>query len=272
MESSYSTLDNDMPGQKYDTVPTDSNQPPSPVDSILEASTSTGSPTYNSSAAPQPQPTVKPPRFTRSTYLGIFCLVLCLITWETMGELLQDVNIEYPKPAMLTYIVHSWYTILLLPWVVIRRNNLKATVNKHWMMVKLSVGLFPLMWLAAYLWYVSLRQTLVSANNAIYQSQCVFVYIVSLFVLGEKFDIKKVGVLALCVAGVVLVVFTASKSTETTPTTPSSSSSGKVPAAPVKIKETLWGYLALLLGVVAFALYEGKIYFFFSCVLHTFFV
>ena len=98
-----------------------------------------------------------------------------------MGELLQDVNLEYPKPATLTFIVHSWYAVLLLPWVIIRRNTLRAAVNKNWMMIKLALALFPLMWLAAYLWYVSLRSTLVSANNAIYQSQCVFVYIVSMF-------------------------------------------------------------------------------------------
>ena len=236
-----------------------------------------GSPTYDSAVPTREQPSFEnnnnnnsannpkqvPPRFSRSTILGIFCLVLCLITWETMGELLQDVNIQYPKPAMLTYVVHSWYTTLLIPLVIYRRDNLKAVVNKHWMMIKLAVGLFPLMWLAAYLWYVSLRQTLVSANNAIYQSQCVFVYLCSLVILGEKFDLKKVGVLALCVAGVVLVVFTGtsepgSVTNATLLTAPSSSSSSSSSSGPEKIviHQTLWGYAALLLGVIAFAIYE----------------
>lgn len=244
--------------------------PPTPTDdaaSLLHDSPAS-SPTYNSSTEDSEQFTHKP-RFilddkkkcSRSTLLGIFCLILCLITWETMGELLQDVNLNYPKPAMLTYIIHSWYSVLLIPWVIIRRNKLKETINKHRVMVKLSVGLFPLMWLAAYLWYVSLKSTLVSANNAIYQSQCVFVYIVSLFVLGEAFDMKKVAVLALCVVGVVLIVFTASKPPpenvkNATMTTPSSSSPSNTGTHSVKIKQTLWGYIALILGVVAFAIYE----------------
>ena len=207
-------------------------------------------------------PSTKPPRCSQSTLLGVVCLILCLITWEAMGEMLQDVNVEYPKPAMLTFIVHSWYASLLIPWTIYRRNELKVTLLKHWTMVKLSLYLFPLMWLAAYLWYVSLRQTRVSANNAIYQSQCVFVYIVSLFILGERFDIKKASVLSICVFGVVLVIFTADRnaaaggggggsSGNSSNITSPSSGPGKI-----VIHETLWGYSALLLGVVAFAIYE----------------
>ena len=216
------------------------------------------SPILSNSSSP---PSTKPPRCSQSTLLGVACLILCLITWEAMGEMLQDVNVEYPKPAMLTFIVHSWYASLLIPWTIIRRNELKVTLLKHWTMVKLSLYLFPLMWLAAYLWYVSLRQTRVSANNAIYQSQCVFVYIVSLFVLGERFDIKKAGVLSICVFGVVLVIFTADRndaggggsSGHNSSNITSSPSSGP---GKIVIHETLWGYSALLLGVVAFAIYE----------------
>ena len=237
-----------------------------PTDDASSLLNSPESPTYNSSEVEDP--TLVPPkpfilddkkRCSRSNMLGIFCLILCLITWETMGELLQDVNLEYPKPATLTFIVHSWYAVLLLPWVIIRRNTLRAAVNKNWMMIKLALALFPLMWLAAYLWYVSLRSTLVSANNAIYQSQCVFVYIVSMFVLGEKFDLHKVGVLALCVVGVALVVFAADNSTDNASNTtlvPATAPSSSSHAGPMKIKQTLWGYTALLLGVVAFAFYE----------------
>ena len=235
---------------------------PTPVDdqaSLLDNSP-VGSPTYNSSP-PINNSSQSKPTCTRATLIGSMCLFLCLITWETMGELLQDVNIEYPKPAMLTFIVHSWYATLLIPLVIYHRKDLTAPINKHWTMIKLSLYLFPLMWLAAYLWYVSLRQTLVSANNAIYQSQCVFVYLCSIVIMGEKFDIRKIGVLSLCVAGVVLVVsMGATQSTHSTNTTITNitnlSPSSSFGPHKVVIEQTLWGYIALLLGVVAFAIYE----------------
>jgi drug/metabolite transporter (DMT)-like permease len=201
-------------------------------------------------------------RCSRSQWLGVACLVVCLISWETMGELLQDVNLGYPKPGFLTYLVHTCYGAALVPWCIYRRGEIKARLRANTAIFTLALKMFPLMWCAAYFWYVSLPRTLVSANNAIYQSQCVFVYIFSILLLGDKLRLAKSVALGLCVTGVLFVVFSVppsdaggGASPSPSPAAPTSASPSSAAAAPV-IHQTVGGYLALIVSVMTFALYE----------------
>ena len=198
---------------------------------------------------------------SRETSLGVACLVVCLVAWETMGELLQDVNLEYPKPSLLTYVVHSAYALVLLPWLVYRWGALRAALLPHAHMAKLALKVFPLMFAAAYFWYVSLAQTLVAANNAIYQTQCVFVYVFSILLIGDRLQCGKATALVLCVSGVCFVVISSAdqSSAKTAAPAPSSSSGGSSGGGGGSghiIHETLFGYFCLIGSVVSFALYE----------------
>jgi solute carrier family 35 protein F5 len=105
----------------------------------------------------------------------------------------------------------------------------------------------------------------VSANNAIYQSQCVFVYIFSILLLGEKLQLAKSLALGLCVTGVLFVVFSVPSSDSGGPASPSpspspapapASFSPSSSAAHAVIHQTVGGYLALIVSVMTFALYE----------------
>jgi len=63
------------------------------------------------------------------------------------------------------------------------------------------------MWFAGYLWYLSLRETTVALNNSLYQSQCIFVYILSICLLGEWITIRKSFAIIISLGGVFLISF-----------------------------------------------------------------
>uniref|UniRef100_A0A7S3LNM1 EamA domain-containing protein n=1 Tax=Aplanochytrium stocchinoi TaxID=215587 RepID=A0A7S3LNM1_9STRA len=59
--------------------------------------------------------------------------------------------------------------------------------------------------LAGVLWYYSLPRTVLSANNSVYQTSPIFVYLLAVIFLGEKLTIRKLFGLCLCFGGVLLV-------------------------------------------------------------------
>ena len=202
-------------------------------------------------------------------FLGILCLVMCLASWEAMGELLQDLNTAYAKPAFLTYCTHSAYAIVLVPWFLWRGRKAPHIIRQRAATIKLSLIFLPILYGAAYFWFISLPLTLVSANNAIYQSSCVFVYALSIMFLSEKIRVRKIAGLLMLVGGVVVViVFSVSRKDSGSSPAPSNSSelrpsfSSPLVPSPVPVavghvgKDSLWGYFSLLCSVILFALYE----------------
>jgi len=57
----------------------------------------------------------------------------------------------------------------------------------------------------SYIWYVSLDLTSISANTAIYNSNSIFVFIFSIFLLKEKVTALKIVAVIVCIGGVVLI-------------------------------------------------------------------
>jgi len=62
-------------------------------------------------------------------------------------------------------------------------------------------------WFGNCLWYTSLKVTVVSLNNTIYQSNCVFVLLFSFLLLGEQVTFTKFFACILSIGGVVMVTF-----------------------------------------------------------------
>ena len=111
--------------------------------------------------------------------------------------------------------------------------------------------------------YLSLPITLVSANNAIYQSTCVFVYIFSVLFLKENVTWRKSAAITVSMAGVVVVALfagdTGGKPDANAPThTPTRMPTDAAGFAEPVCKPTseLKGYLACVASVCAFALFE----------------
>jgi len=176
----------------------------------------------------------------RKNYIGALLGLLFLIaSWVAMGELVQDVlTTTYDHPYFVIWTLHCGYIIWL--WVIpfhywcYGRIPLKITCSV-W---KKAFGLNCMLITADYLWYLSLKHTLVAVNNAIYQSNCAFVYLFSIVLLGEEFDIFRVLAMIVMLGGMLLIVLDSN----------TSSDDGNI--------STVGGYVTVILSVNVFAVYE----------------
>jgi len=91
----------------------------------------------------------------------------------------------------------------------------------------------------AYFWYYSLPRTTVAANNAIYQSASVFVYLFSFLMLGETLTLQKGAAVLVSVGGVAAISF-APKHASSDP----------------GIHPSTLGYAMVIVSTCIFALYE----------------
>jgi drug/metabolite transporter (DMT)-like permease len=176
------------------------------------------------------------------------------ISWVCMGEFIQGMQNGWGKPWFITYVIHSGYSLTLIPWAYLRwrrTGRLSCCSFRRCQLfaedAALVVPMRQLLVLASFLqvlssfsgftWYLSLPATLVSANNAIYQSASAFVFVFSIFVLSEAVTLPKIVALLVCLAGVALVSFA-----------PTSSADG--------VNQTVVGYLWVLASVLGYSAYE----------------
>ena len=149
----------------------------------------------------------------------------------------------FAKPMFITWVIHSTYGVFLLPWALLARSRVGGAAWRVGACgsgggdggsavtvqpccgarLRCSVGaclgyrrpLSHFVWtggvmsciaaLGALTWYRSLPLTTVAANNTIYQSSCVFVFLLSVAVLGERVTWNKIAAVALSVVGVLLI-------------------------------------------------------------------
>ena len=177
-----------------------------------------------------------------------------------MAKLLHDVIECYTKPAFITYCVHSAYTVCLLPWVAIEKLSGRNLGDFHLLRkpVIVSAALLSVVSAAAaYFWYLSLPRTYVWANNTIYQSNPVWVYLFSIAFLGSSWDWRKVVPLVLCFSGIVIISLSSKDggSGGATPQ-PTPSPSGGRHECIVTHTSDFGGYIYVLFSVLGFALFE----------------
>jgi len=182
-----------------------------------------------------------------SNYVPATIALICLIaSWQAMGELVQDtLTTTYDHPYFVNWTLHCGYTVWLwvIPFHYCCYGCVPLKVTRYvWMK---AFGLNCMVLTADYLWYLSLKHTLVAANSAIYQSCCVFVYIFSMIFLNEKLDIYRVLAMVVMIGGMLLVVLESNIS----------SSSGA--------DSTAGGYAIVILSVIVFAMYEVMFEFFY---------
>ena len=152
--------------------------------------------------------------------VAVVCIVGCVTTWEIMAIVTSGALEGWPCPAAYTYAVHSCYFFGLPVWMLCvtyerswseARARAVAVWRRLWwktfLLASLSAG-------CAYAWYLSLQpgMTNVPTNNTIYQSQCGFVFALSVCFLGEEVTLRKVGAVAVAFAGVACVSAAPTKS------------------------------------------------------------
>lgn len=178
-------------------------------------------------------------------------LALLIGLWVAMSELLQGVQGTYPKPFAITWVIHVGYSLMLIPgFSLTALRHRRAPANASWWntLDSFNVPFMQIFWLTlllnfvccgiAYTWYYSLPRTTVAANNAIYQSASVFVYLFSFLLLGERLTLQKAAAVAVSVGGVALVSF-AKNSTDDSDIHPSTA-----------------GYMMVVASTCLYALYE----------------
>jgi len=188
----------------------------------------------------------------RNRLLGSLCVLVVVVAWVAMAEGLQALqngtHQNYNKPYFQTYVIHSSYVCCLSVWAIwyfccVVKNNphkLKQQMTPKVILTALMFSVFQ--YASALFWYLSLPLTSVSANTAIYQSSCIFIYILSIFMLKEKVTLGKVLSVLVCVSGVVVVTLYSSQGDGNT--------------------NTLLGFIWVLASTVVYSLAEtlyGKI-------------
>lgn len=218
-------------------------------------------------------------------FLGASVAILAaIISWVIMAEKLQRVTKVYRKPFFITYWVHGFgYSFLYFVWQIwlILPGNVKcirvgegAWKGRSKQLIILSCFLAIVSFSSAYSWYYSLARTNIPANTAIYQSACVWVFILSIFLLKERITVLKILAVIISVVGVVLVaVFSNTGSCSKDMTELNNSTSINTSAviyysgennmlghihrgSSCTEKSTFPGYIALFFSVISYAVFE----------------
>jgi drug/metabolite transporter (DMT)-like permease len=182
--------------------------------------------------------------------LTIFCIIVAVATWVAMSELLQGVQKQYSKPFFLAWLIRCSYMLcglMLIPLQAqrppedpgimdrLRCIATKVRVKSWW----IASGVSWMAYAAGITYYWSLQGTSVPTNTALFQLNCVFVFLISIVALGERLTWKKSGAVLLCCAGTASVIL--------------SSASGPSAAG---TKDTTVGVLATLLATFTYAVFE----------------
>ena len=100
--------------------------------------------------------------------------------------------------------------------IMLGLNSYNSSGESSWRsLIWKSLFLNILSFCCTYSWYISVPLTSVAGNTAVYNSCCVFVFLLSVFVLGEDFSAMKMFSVILCVCGAISVsVLGANEETE----------------------------------------------------------
>lgn len=199
--------------------------------------------------------------------LGI--LVGLCACWTLMAELIQGLQTGWSKPWFIVFVIHGTYAAMLLPYAALRHARMRGAstpaappADAHEspllsapaaaksdaaaadasprQLVAAGVALSVLASFVAMTWYVSLTATLVSVNNALYQSSAACVFLFSVLLRLDAFSWSKLVAVGVCFAGAALAYLL--------------SADGGGGGGPVT--QTPAGYAWAMASTVSYALYE----------------
>ena len=199
---------------------------------------------------------LKMSRQSTQTAVIVAGLVAC---WVAMSEGIQGLQDKWTKPFFIVYTIHGGYALNLIFFVVlnfVRTGRMCGPCRRAaappeeaaypvplGQLVLVAFALQALGAVIAYTWYISLPLTLVSANNAIYQSSSAFVFVFAVVWHNEMFTWRKLCAVAVSVGGVVLICLM-----------PTSGGGGSSSSA--SIHDSAEGYVWVIASTVTYAMYE----------------
>jgi len=117
---------------------------------------------------------------------ALFSVIFMVFSWLALAELLHE---SASKPMVLTYIVHSFYALYLLPAYYLLRHKTDVLPSTR-QFIKRMGYMSVLLYVVSYTWYLSLPLTTVAVNTAIYQSASAVVLLLQPLLLhGSKYTI-----------------------------------------------------------------------------------
>eukprot|EP00918_Siedleckia_nematoides_P083049 GHVU01182038.1.p1 GENE.GHVU01182038.1~~GHVU01182038.1.p1 ORF type:complete len:437 (+),score=12.78 GHVU01182038.1:61-1371(+) len=205
---------------------------------------------------------------------AVILIFAIIVVWLTMAELIKGLEKRFARPYFLTFIVHGFYALCFVPWLIYRLSPFAAPSDGNYIgyynwcyYFGASVPLAVASFVSGWLWYLSLPGTSMSANTAIYQSMSAFVYLFSIRFLKETITYTKTASVCVSILGVFLVSFGGSRDNQ-----PASSHVGHPHAHPgVRAGDgesaemgmewsiftsPIFGYLFCTLSMILYALFE----------------
>jgi len=141
-------------------------------------------------------------------------VAILIASWVVMSESLQDNDFVKSHEILMRWLVVSSYSLsAVFAFIAEHCCGQRSRPCRQGRSLFCRSALYTFgtgwitLWFAGYLWYLSLRETSVALNNSLYQSQCIFVYVLSVCLLGEWITTRKSIAIIISLGGVFLISF-----------------------------------------------------------------
>jgi len=145
------------------------------------------------------------------TVAAWICLIGLVFFWVSQGEIIQSVQSsgkdKYEKPLFISWTVQLLGLPLLpaaIAWKWWYAQSYPGPLVPRRLIIMALYLLLPIFF-CSYFWALSLSRTTVSANVIVYNSQCVFVFVLGVFFLHSPASALHVLSVVLCMGGVCVV-------------------------------------------------------------------
>jgi len=150
----------------------------------------------------------------RRVIVGLILMLVVVGTWVLLAECLQESEYISSHEIFMRYVMISTSSLCAIVALIMEHcfgHKNKNHQERRSLFLRTSGWTFITGWgamfFAGYLWYLSLRETMVALNNSLFQAQCLFVYILSVLFLGERLTIRKILAVCIALAGVFFISF-----------------------------------------------------------------
>lgn len=146
--------------------------------------------------------------------VGYIAITLLVLSNVALSQLLQAVLKDWGQRWNCVYVVRSGFALAFLAYWALKKYRERQGIYIDLPVRFLALCAFLICFVGtgtSITWYFSLQLTTVSANNAVYQSVSVLVFILSVLLLGEKITFKKIISVAFSIGGALLVSFNSQK-------------------------------------------------------------
>eukprot|EP01060_Flectonema_neradi_P029496 TRINITY_DN4090_c0_g1_i1.p1 TRINITY_DN4090_c0_g1~~TRINITY_DN4090_c0_g1_i1.p1 ORF type:complete len:394 (+),score=28.31 TRINITY_DN4090_c0_g1_i1:57-1238(+) len=149
---------------------------------------------------------------TSAKVKGYICLFLVIFFWVGQAEVTQSLQTDggYNKPYLISWLNHVM-AVLIIPiqFSLSKCRGLPeeiTSIKKSDFSLRCSL-LATVYLIADLVWYTGLAHTTVAVGTTLFNTSCVFTYILSVIFIGESLCIRKVSAVALALGGVAVFSF-----------------------------------------------------------------